>query len=196
MAEHKYDEYDSDDGNSNLNQDPSPFAPSDLSITGIDVYQSSHINSIVLREKVLIVGDATVGKSSLVKSFLSQGVVKTNHNNYLMTSSVDMNVKHVPIYNTNITVDLFLFDVGGQNIFNQRELSSKFWKNCSYIMCVFDVSSRKSLQSCETWIKAVQSAQEGSGNDAMIPIILVANKVDFREVSNDCPTLYANICDK
>ena len=173
-----------DDDNNNITREPSSFAPSDLSISGIDTSQSLHVNSIILREKVVIVGDAAVGKSSLVQSFLSQGAENLNNKNYLMTAGVEMNVKQIPIPNTNITVDLFLYDMAGQSIFNQRELSSLFWRDCSYIICLFDVSSRKTLQSCETWIQAVQSSQNREGDlEDPIPVVLVANKVDLREVS-------------
>lgn len=184
MEETKNDDC-SDNGDNNLNREPSPFAPSDLSILGIDTSQSSHLNSIILREKVVIVGDAAVGKSSLVLSFLLQGTENLNNKRYLMTAGVDLHVKQVPIPNTNITVDLFLFDMAGQSIFNQRELSSRFWRDCSYIICVFDVASRKTLQSCETWIQAVKSSQQQEGDLVdPIPVILVANKVDLREVSS------------
>jgi small GTP-binding protein len=173
-----YPDYD----NNNINVEPSPFAPSDLSISGIDTSQSSHKNSIILREKIVIVGDAAVGKSSIVQSFLSQGSENFHNNKYLMTTDVDLNVKQVPIPDTNITVDLFLFDMAGQSIFNQRELLSRCWKDCSYIMCVFDISSRKTLQSCETWIQAIHSSRRKEGNVDQIPTILVANKVDLRQV--------------
>ena len=181
-----YDYFSDEDGNNNITKEPSPFAPSDLSILGIDISQSSHVNSIILREKVVIVGDAAVGKTSLIQSFMSQGAENLNNKHYMMTSSVDMNVKQIPISNSNITVDLFLYDAPGQSIFNQRELSSRFWRDCSYIICVFDVSSRKTLQSCKTWIQAVQSSQnqnQEGGLEESIQVILVANKVDLREVS-------------
>lgn len=192
--------------NNNIHKEPSPFAPSDLSISGIDTSLSSHYNSVILREKVVIVGDESVGKTSLVRSFMSNqgmGMDGTSgsirNQDYQMTAGVEWNVKQVPIMknndanmvektkrnmnmnaNTNITVDLFLFDIGGQSIFNQRGLSTRFYKNCSYIICVFDVSSRKTLQSCDTWIQAVQSASS-QGQQEMAGIILIANKVDLRE---------------
>ncbi len=227
--------------NNNINKAPSAFAPSDLSIGGIaiDTSLSSHCNSVILREKVVIVGDESVGKTSLVRSFLSlshshshshhqgmEGKFKSRTSStgryirdedYQMTVGIDWNVKQVPIptsimnnnnnnnnntnnredvniktnrnINKNITVDLFLFDVGGQSIFNQRGLSSRFYKNCSYIICVFDVSSRKSLKSCDTWIQAVKSSLQRQGQEQqqqqeeVARTILVANKVDLRDVS-------------
>ena len=97
-----------------------------------------------------------------------------------MTKGLDVEVSEVAVPNTNIVVDLFLFDMGGQSIFNQRQMAKRFWENCSYIICVFDVSSRKSLQSVKTWVASVRSA---SATLLDIPTILVANKIDLREVS-------------
>jgi GTPase SAR1 family protein len=99
---------------------------------------------------------------------------------YVMTKGLDVEVSEVAVPNTNIVVDLFLFDMGGQSIFNQRQMAKRFWENCSYIICVFDVSSRKSLQSVKTWVASVRSA---STTLLDIPTILVANKIDLREVS-------------
>jgi Ras-related protein Rab-5C len=178
MEDYKKDDY-SDGEVDNINKEPSPFAPSDLSILGIDTSQSSHINTTILREKIIFVGDAAVGKSSLVQTFLSQDTDVLKNRHYLMTAGANLNVKQVHVPNTNITVDLFLFDIGGQNVFNQREVSSLFWKDCNCIVCVFDVSSRKSFQSCEIWIQAIQSTQRSIVEN--IPVILVANKIDLRD---------------
>ena len=184
------DEVKDDDDRNNINIEPSPFAPSDISISGINTPKSSsHLNTIILREKVVLVGDSTVGKSSLAQSFLSQGIEMLSNREYSMTSGVDMNVKTVHIPNSNIDVDLFIYDSAGQSIFNQQEIASKYWNECSYIVCVFDVSSRKSFQSCETWIQAVQASQSRNRGDhtqiESIPVVLIANKVDLREVSKD-----------
>ena len=173
-----------DDHGTNIKIVPAPFAPSDLSIEGFDDSLTSHRNQIILREKVVIVGDETVGKSSLVQSFVSSVTENMNNKHYLMTSGVDLNVKQVPIPNSNITVDLFLYDSGGQSVFNKREITSSCWKDCSYIICVFDISSRKTLQSCRTWIKAVRSSQQNDGSSiSSMQAMLIANKIDLRDVS-------------
>lgn len=164
---------------------PEPFASSDVSIAGIEEFSldTLHRDTIVLREKVILVGDATVGKTAIAKAFRSKGQIYAKE--YLMTAGVDFNVAEVvPIStNTNTTnntiVDLFLYDMGGQSIFNQREMPTKFWSDCQYIVCVFDVSSRKSLQNCRTWIDAVRSARQQVGET--FTVLLVANKIDLRE---------------
>mmetsp|Transcript_16907 Transcript_16907/g.23181 ORF Transcript_16907/g.23181 Transcript_16907/m.23181 type:complete len:246 (-) Transcript_16907:581-1318(-) len=132
----------------------------------------------VLREKVAIVGDATVGKTSLVQVFYSGA--HEYPKNYVMTSSVELCVAEVDVPNEDFTIDLFLYDMAGQVVFNQRDLASNYWDGCTYIICVFDVSSRKSLQSCANWIQSVRSA-DSSLTSRSVPGILVANKIDLRE---------------
>mmetsp|Transcript_51710 Transcript_51710/g.155191 ORF Transcript_51710/g.155191 Transcript_51710/m.155191 type:complete len:242 (-) Transcript_51710:26-751(-) len=166
-----------------MEEEPGPFAPSDLSIemgmsddAGAPL-ETSHVPKLVLREKVVIVGDASAGKTSLSRMFSSGG--QDFPKNYVMTSSVELCVKEVAIPDTNAFVDLFLYDMAGQSVFNQRELGTYYWDDVSFIVCVFDVSSRKSFSSCSKWVQSVRSA----GNDGRgeIPALLVANKTDLRD---------------
>ena len=162
--------------NLNLNVLPQPFAPSDLSVDGID--PEIALDTILLREKVIVLGDAAAGKTSLIKAFTSQG--KNYDKNYIMTKGMELNVSEVKVPQTNIVVDLFLYDMGGNHIYNQKEMNTSFFKDASYIICVFDVSCRKSLQSVKSWIASVRSVCDGVDP---VPAILVANKIDLREVS-------------
>ncbi len=126
----------------NLNVLPGPFAPSDVSITNgmdilnLDTYDDDdiHKTSIVLREKVVIVGENCVGKSSLVQSFLASmntRILNTHQNHrqgqrqmqvqesvhtfatpvpnefdgkYHMTTGMDFHIAQVPVTDTNIIV--------------------------------------------------------------------------------------------
>ena len=67
-----------------------------------------------------------------------------------------------------------------RSIFNKRELPTKFWDNSSYVMCVYDVSSRESFQSVTKWLSAVRQVRANTGGGPL-PGLLVANKVDLRE---------------
>ncbi len=162
----------------NLNVLPEPFSSSDLSLFGIETEVS--FNDVLLREKVVVVGDECVGKSSILKSHLKKSD-KIYDKNYLMTKGIELEVSEIPVPNSDIVVDLFLYDNGGQSIFNQRQMAKRYWENCSNIICVYDVSSRKSLQSVMTWVTSVRSASTARQD---IPVILVANKIDLREVSS------------
>ena len=81
-------------------------------------------------------------------------------------------------------------------------MGTYYWDDATFIICVFDVSSRRSFSSCSKWIRAVRSSVgggdgtgtvSGGGGDGnvggggrrrdngKIPAILVANKTDLRE---------------
>jgi transport family protein 27 len=167
---------------------PDPFAPSDLTIDGIDesIFDTSHRSRVILREKVVVTGDSTVGKSALIKSLTSSG--QEYPKKYLMTAGADMNEHSIPIPETNVTVDLFIYDLGGQSIFNQRGQMEGFWKDCTSIISVFDVSSRKSLQNCITRVQAIQTVagRSRTDDDGPMPCLLVANKIDLRDNVSFC----------
>lgn len=154
------------------------FDVSDVSVPRADQIITSFNPNTILRAKVVLVGDAECGKTSMVQSILSNG--QNYPKKYNMTTEIDLAVKEVSIPDTNVTVDLFLYDVPGASTFHQRGLQSKHYNDASIVVCVFDVSSRKSFQSCAKWIQSVRSAQMDFPTNE-IEVILVANKVDLRE---------------
>lgn len=93
-------------------------------VSGIRSMESKHVPLIVLRCKVLIVGDACVGKTALSQVFHSGG--STFPKNYLMTVGAEFLTKQVPISDTNAVVEMYIFDCAGQSIFNQVEMNSKY----------------------------------------------------------------------
>lgn len=156
------------------------LAPTNMQTYAVNLskMETSHVPRLLLRCKVTIVGDATVGKSALTQMFHSGGHMFPKM--YVMTSAVDFAVKEVQIPNTNAGVELYLFDCAGQSIFNQRELNAKYWENTAYLMVVYDVSSRESFQSVSKWVQSVRAARSSSSQPAL-PGVLVANKIDLRE---------------
>eukprot|EP00520_Triparma_pacifica_P007727 CAMPEP_0118640314 /NCGR_PEP_ID=MMETSP0785-20121206/4689_1 /TAXON_ID=91992 /ORGANISM="Bolidomonas pacifica, Strain CCMP 1866" /LENGTH=231 /DNA_ID=CAMNT_0006531697 /DNA_START=9 /DNA_END=700 /DNA_ORIENTATION=- len=156
------------------------LAPSNMSnyATKLESMETSHVPRLVLRSKVAIVGDQTVGKSALTQMFHSGGHMFPK--NYIMTTSVDFCVKEVHIPDTNASVELYLFDCAGQSIFNMREMNTKYWENTAFVMAVYDVSSRESFQSVQKWLQAVRSSRPSTGGGPL-PGVLVANKIDLRE---------------
>eukprot|EP00899_Mesostigma_viride_P016656 jgi/Mesvir1/24992/Mv16950-RA.1 len=127
----------------------------------------------VLRCKVALIGDPAVGKSALANMFQSKG---TNFlKNYRMTAGVEVVVCPVPIPDTSAVVELFLFDTGGQDIFN--DMTSKYWEGINTFILCYDATNMKSFDSCEKWFTLVQKLRP----DKPIPGILVANKIDLQE---------------
>ena len=106
-------------------------------------------------------------------------------------------MKQVPIPDTNIIVELYIFDCAGQSMFNQLGMNAKYYEDASAVMVVYDVSNHDSLKSCGKWLEGVKAARKGSQGQSMsqpvqTPIIgaLVGNKKDYRieRLENDRST--------
>jgi intraflagellar transport protein 27 len=91
-------------------------------------------------------------------------------------------VKQVPIPDTNILVELYIFDCGGQSMFNQLEMGNgKYYEDASSVLVVYDVSSSDSLKACGKWLEAVRQMQGKDGPSRWLIGALVGNKKDFRD---------------
>jgi transport family protein 27 len=131
------------------------------------------VQTTTLRSKIIVVGDKTVGKSALTQMFHSNG----SHypKNYVMTVGVDFCVKIVNIPETNIAVELYLFDAAGQSIF--RDLIINYCENASAFIMVYDCTNPESFQNCSHWLELIRQLRP----DKPLPGVLVANKVDLTE---------------
>jgi intraflagellar transport protein 27 len=105
----------------------------------------------------------------------------------IKTVGVEFCVKQVPIPDTNIIVELYIFDCAGQSMFNQLGMNAKYYEDASAVMVIYDVSNHDSLKSCGKWLEGVKAARKGSQGQSMsqpvqTPIIgaLVGNKKDYR----------------
>eukprot|EP00741_Cyanophora_paradoxa_P007576 tig00001155_g7328.t1 len=124
---------------------------------------------LVLRCKLIILGDATVGKSALTQAFHNNHYPK----NYVMTVGVDFCVKQVVIPDANTTVELYIFDTAGQPLF--RDSAPKYWDNAAWVMLVYDASNPKSFQSLNDWLALCKKVRPN------MPGVIVANKTDIEE---------------
>ncbi|RLN90029.1 hypothetical protein BBJ28_00010217, partial [Nothophytophthora sp. Chile5] len=124
----------------------------------------------VLRCKVAVVGDATVGKTALLQVLKSNG--HEYPKNYVMvTSDVELSTKSIAIPDTNVVVELYLFDCAGQSIFNQLNFGA--------------VHVRPTALYPRT-----SSAFTAVGNWMLTGVvgILLANKTDLRDNNRDAVT--------
>ncbi|CAN0139201.1 unnamed protein product [Hapterophycus canaliculatus] len=145
--------------------------------SGIRSMQTTHRTTLMLRAKVVVVGDACVGKTSVVQMFKSGG--HDYPKNYIMTIGVDFGVKQLKIPETDCVVELFLFDCPGQGVFNKLEQGAAHYENAAFVCLVFDVSNRDTFESCGRWLQGVRAALPSASTP--LPGVLIANKADLRE---------------
>ncbi|KAH9981739.1 ras-domain-containing protein [Russula compacta] len=120
------------------------------------------------RTKIVLLGDQSVGKTSLITRFMYD----TFDNTYQATIGIDFLSK--TLYLDDRTVRLQLWDTAGQERF--RSLIPSYIRDSTVAIVVFDITNRQSFLSTTKWIEDVRSER---GNDVMV--VLVGNKADLSD---------------
>ncbi|KAK0202941.1 GTP binding protein [Desarmillaria ectypa] len=120
------------------------------------------------RTKIVLLGDQSVGKTSLITRFMYD----TFDNTYQATIGIDFLSK--TMYLEDRTVRLQLWDTAGQERF--RSLIPSYIRDSSVAIVVFDITNRQSFLSTTKWIDDVRSER---GSDVII--VLVGNKADLSD---------------
>jgi len=125
-------------------------------------------SSPLKRTKIVLLGDQSVGKTSLITRFMYD----TFDNTYQATIGIDFLSK--TMYLEDRTVRLQLWDTAGQERF--RSLIPSYIRDSSVAIVVFDITNRNSFLSTTKWIEDVRSER---GTDVII--VLVGNKADLSD---------------
>ncbi|QRV99694.1 RAB6B, member RAS oncogene family [Ceratobasidium sp. AG-Ba] len=139
-------------------------------------------SSPLKRTKIVLLGDQSVGKTSLITRFMYD----TFDNTYQATIGIDFLSK--TMYLDDRTVRLQLWDTAGQERF--RSLIPSYIRDSSVAIVVYDITNRASFMSTSKWIDDVRSER---GTDVII--VLVGNKADLsdkRQVTLEEATQKAN----
>lgn len=125
--------------------------------------------------KISVLGDASVGKTSLIRHFC-EGYFKES---YLATLGVSFLRKEIQLTSSKgekIEVILQIWDLGGQSLF--AGLRQNYIKGSQGALVLFDVTHKPSLMHVESWVDEFLGAI--SKDDwKKTPIIIVGNKVDL-----------------
>jgi small GTP-binding protein len=131
--------------------------------------------------KVVLVGDAEVGKTSLTTRF----AYGTFTDGYISTLGVDFIVKSLPL--DNYIVKLQAWDTAGQERY--AGVRPIYYRGARGALLVFDITTRQSFVNVDKWLEQIHKF---SGPE--VPIILVGNKIDLLEsrvVTTDEVRVYA-----
>ncbi|XP_035460186.2 EF-hand calcium-binding domain-containing protein 4B isoform X2 [Scophthalmus maximus] len=123
--------------------------------------------------KVVLVGNSSVGKTSLLRSFCEGRF----HAATTATVGVDYSVKTLTLDNMQIAMQLW--DTAGQERY--RSITKQFFRKADGVVVMYDVTVEESFKAVQPWLVNVQEAA-GEG----IPVLLLGNKMDMdgeREVS-------------
>lgn len=121
--------------------------------------------------KLLMIGDAGVGKSSMLLRFTDDSFDE----HIQSTIGVDFKVKHLDVSNKRIK--LTIWDTAGQERF--RTLTSSYYRGAQGVVMVYDVTRRDTFENLEQWLKEVKLYSPNNGEGVVK--VLVGNKVDLKE---------------
>ena len=117
--------------------------------------------------KLLVVGESGVGKTCMLLRFADDNFEE----NFLSTIGVDFKVKLITVNDKK--VKLQIWDSAGQERF--RNITASYYRNCSAIIIVFDITNHDSYDKVSDWIEEVRRFVPNA------PLLLVGNKCDLEE---------------
>lgn len=157
--------------NSDTPRESAPKPPPPASSTA----SASHGAGRALRVKVMSIGSATVGKSTLIKRYCESRFVQK----YIPTIGIDYGVKPVRVLGHDLKVNFF--DTSGGDEF--REIRTEFYTmgQASAVLLVYDVTNRKSFADLSLWLEEAHShgCPLSRANRGSCCVALCANKLDL-----------------
>jgi Ras-related protein Rab-1A len=123
--------------------------------------------------KLLLIGDSSVGKSSILTQFADQAFISS----YISTIGVDFKIRTIDLDGK--IIKLHAWDTSGEERF--RTITSSYYRGTHGIIIVYDITDRDSFKHVKYCIKEVE--KYASDN---VKMLLVGNKCDLeskREVS-------------
>lgn len=120
------------------------------------------------RIRVLVCGDSTVGKSSIILRFSKNKFEKEANS----TIAAAFHSQFVQLHNE--VVNLEIWDTAGSERY--QSVITSFFHNAAVIVIVYDITSRTSFQNLDGWC---EMARQNAPPD--IPIIIAGNKVDLEK---------------
>ena len=121
--------------------------------------------------KLIVLGSAAVGKTTLVSQFLK----KEDIIDYRPTLGISISTQRYYVQGFKDDIIKFLiFDLAGQSFFKRVRRDYYKGANCAFI--VYDVTRRETFdEAIDFWLK---DAQKELGN---IPFVLIGNKIDMED---------------
>ena len=134
-----------------------------------ELHDDSVDNSVsVTRQKIIFVGDAATGKTSIINRIIDNPF----NDIYEVSIGIDFMSKNIRFRNQNTKIQIW--DSAGQEKY--KGLIPSYIRNSSIVFLVYDVSKKESFENITNWINFVRNIEK--------PImVLCGNKIDLnREV--------------
>jgi small GTP-binding protein len=125
--------------------------------------------------KFILIGDSSVGKSSLILRYCKNDFVS----NYISTIGLEFSTKNVPIGDLNYHIQIW--DTVGQETF--RSIIRSYYKNCACALLIYDITKKRTFENINNWLEEIKTF-----SPKLVKLVLIGNKCDIqdnREVTKD-----------
>ncbi|OMJ77900.1 hypothetical protein SteCoe_22422 [Stentor coeruleus] len=119
--------------------------------------------------KIIIIGDGTVGKTSLVKRIVDNQFSYSTP----LTIGVD-NYSKILAINSTTKINLSIWDTAGQERFSM--IAPSYFRGSHAAIIVFDITNEKSFRRVEYWTKQIKEYAASN-----IKVMLIGNKIDMED---------------
>ena len=134
-------------------------------------------SSLVYPCKVILVGDSSVGKTTIISRYLN-----LYNPNPISTTGASYSVKET-IFENNIKISFEIWDTAGQEKY--RSLNKIFYNNSNICFLVFDITERQSFDNIlNFWYKEVFEYNNNNYSSNNILFGVIANKIDLEKDIN------------
>ena len=121
--------------------------------------------------KLAVLGDAGVGKTSLVNQFVEDKFKE----DYRATMGVNIVIKNMQLEEIQSRVRLILWDIAGQEQYEKTR--GAYYEGCAGALLVYDITRYSSFENIEfKWLTDYKSHVEKPGS-----LILIGNKNDLSD---------------
>ena len=121
--------------------------------------------------KIIVIGDAGVGKTSLTQRYLTGKFTSQ----YRATIGADFLSRNLTLNNKEYSLQVW--DTAGQERF--RAIGSAFYRGSDCCMIAYDITDPQSFENIDEWKKTF--LEDGRVDDPNFPFVIVGNKGDLEE---------------
>ena len=116
--------------------------------------------------KLMLLGDSTVGKTSILKRYS-----KNQFNpNYISSIGVDFETKYIKVGKK--TINLQIWDTAGQERF--KVIAKNYYNKSDGFIIVYDITNKKSFDSVSNWVDQIKESATNDNKN-----IILGNKCDL-----------------
>ena len=122
--------------------------------------------------KVLIIGDASTGKSSILRRYCSNDF----SDKYTCTVGVDFQVKILKMSSGQL-VKLQIWDTAGQERY--RIMATSYYRGAKACLIVYDITRKETFANVRAWAQQYKE-NNVEGTNLQQPILILGNKKDLQ----------------